>query len=92
MDAETKADADRRFFQGIDQKNIANWEEMRREDPAMFRVELGIAKSGRILAADHPGSPQYAEAVKEDRYYRDERYRLWELRAKANPPKDWKKS
>lgn len=91
MDAEAKADADRRYIQSLEVQNVANWEEMRREDPAMFRVELGIARAGRILATDHPGSPQYAEAVREDRYCRDERYRLQELRAKGRAPKDWKK-
>lgn len=62
-------------------RNKRNLDEWLLNDPEIARIELGIAKVGRILAVDHPGSPQYAEALREDRQLRDMRRTVWEQRA-----------
>lgn len=56
------------------------WREFGDRDPELQALEYGIAQCGLILARDAPGSPQYAEAVREDRKFRDERQWLIERR------------
>lgn len=62
-------------------RNMQNWEALRVTDEQLWRVEVMIAKCGRILAADDPSSPQYAEALAMDRQHRDRRHALLETRA-----------
>lgn len=61
--------------------NRRNWDAFLRDDPELARIELRIAVAGRILARDHEGSPQYAEAVTHDRNAREARNALWRNRA-----------
>lgn len=73
-------------------RNKHSWEDFHREDPELAAIELRIAVAGRILARDHEGSPQFAEALSEERRSRDDRVRVWRERAAKNsPPKDWKR-
>jgi hypothetical protein len=72
-------------FRVAEERAVRNLEEQRRLDPELWRLEAGIARVGRILAADHEGSPQYAEAVRLDRLYRDQRLALWNARANVKP-------
>ncbi|MGH8219952.1 MAG: hypothetical protein ACREUT_15525 [Steroidobacteraceae bacterium] len=62
--------------------NERTWREFARQDPELSRIEYGIARVGRILVEDDPSSPQYAEAVLEDRRLRDQRQELLEARAR----------
>lgn len=68
-------------FTRMVERNSKMWNEWFAEDAEMARIELGIARCGRILAADFPGSPQYAMALQEDRQLRDRRHKAWEQRA-----------
>lgn len=70
-------------FRAAEQACIQNLEDLRRTDEELWRLEASIAKVGRILAADPPGSPHYAEAVALDRRYRDHRRLLLTTRAEA---------
>lgn len=71
--ASAQSDAERRC--------IRNWGELAKRDLQLHNIELGIAHCGRILAADNMGSPQYAEALRQDRQLRDQRRQLLEARA-----------
>jgi hypothetical protein len=68
-------------YRSAEERSARNWEEQRRLDPELAEVELGIAKCGRILAADDPSTPQHAEALAMDRQYRDQRKALLERRS-----------
>ena len=72
--AAVQSDAERR--------SVRNWGELAKRDIQLHNIELGIAQCGRILAADNIGSPQYAEALKQDRQLRDQRRELLEERAR----------
>jgi hypothetical protein len=61
---------------------IRNWGEFAKRDLQLHNIELGIAQCGRILAADDMSSPQYAEALRQDRQLRDQRMKLLEERAR----------
>lgn len=76
--ADPKMDA---AFAAAEAFNRRTWDEFLRVDPEMARIELQIAKAGRILARDFEGSPQYAEAVTHDRYARNARVTLMRVRA-----------
>lgn len=65
--------------------NSETWSELEKADPELFGVEIGIARAGRILAADRPSSPAYAEALTQDRQLRDQRLALWRKRAGLQP-------
>lgn len=62
--------------------NKRAWDNFHLEDSELAAIELRIATAGRILARDHEGSPQYAEARRSDREARDDRSRLWRARRK----------
>lgn len=47
-------------------RNIDHWEERFRTDSARALEDLGAAQLERILVTEHRGSPQYAQAQKED--------------------------
>lgn len=47
-------------------RNVENWEERFRTDSARALDDLGDAQLARAFATEHPGSPQYAQALKED--------------------------
>lgn len=66
-----------------DRHNIDTWEALRAADPELARLEIAIARVGKILAADHPSTPQYAQARLEDIELRARRYALWSARAGA---------
>lgn len=53
-------------------KNVANWEEMRRENPAEWRARLGLAHIARICVTEHEASPQYAEARRLELIYKEQ--------------------
>jgi hypothetical protein len=72
-------------FAQAEQRAIRNLEEQRQRDPELWRLETGIAKCARIMVTEHEGSPQYAEAVRLDRLYRDQRMEVWRQRAAAKP-------
>lgn len=66
-----------------DERNLRNWEDLRARDPELWKVELGIAHCARILVTEDDRSPQYAEALRLDRQYRDQRLALMTHREKA---------
>lgn len=69
-----------------------SWDQLHEEGQELAAIELRIATAGRILARDHEGSAQYAEALREDHRARDDRVRVWRERATKNSPiKDWKR-
>lgn len=63
--------------------NVANWNELLRKDPELAKLEIGIAHCARILVTEGVGSPQFAQALAEDRVLRDRRHALWRRRAEA---------
>jgi hypothetical protein len=56
------------------------------KNDALWELELDIARVGRILAIDHPSTPQYAEALLEDRRLRDQRFERWHGAAVFSAP------
>lgn len=68
-------------YHSAEQRAARGWEDFRRHDPDLCEVELGIARCGRILAADDPSTPQHADALRMDREYRDRRRTLLETRS-----------
>lgn len=62
-------------------RNKRAWDELYERDAKLAAIELRIAAAARILAREHEGSPQFAEALREDREARDDRVRLWRERA-----------
>jgi hypothetical protein len=67
--------------------NKRTWAEFEMRDPALYAIEMAIAQCGRCLAADHESTPQFAEALKLDRRYRDRRLALHGERAARGAPK-----
>lgn len=63
--------------------NRKMWEQAHIADPELARLDLGIARAARLLVREHEGSPQYAEALREDRQLRDRRYKLLAARVQA---------
>jgi chorismate mutase len=59
-------------FAAIIARNIANWEEMRRENPAAWRARLGLAHIARICVTESESSPQYAEARRLELIYKSQ--------------------
>lgn len=74
-------------MQSAERRNLRNWEEMRQADEELWKVEVMIAKCGRILACDDPASPQYEDALRFDKKARDERRALLERRHGNNAQK-----
>lgn len=68
-------------FRQAEERAVRNLEEQRQRDPELWRLEVGIAKCARIMVTEHEGSPQYAEALRLDRLYRDQRMEVWRQRA-----------
>jgi hypothetical protein len=71
-------------FRVAEERAVRNLEQQRSLDPEMWRLEVGIAKCARIMVTEAESSPQYAEALRLDRLYRDQRTRFWTGRAKAS--------
>lgn len=61
-------------------ESVYHWDEFLRQDPELAKLELAIAHCARILATERFSSPQYAQALAEDRRLRDQRYRLYQAR------------
>lgn len=57
---------DKARFADVFWRNVHNWEERFSKDSEAALRDLGQAHLARILAAEHPGSPQYAQALRED--------------------------
>lgn len=76
-------------FQAAEKFAARTWHEFETTDPELARLDLTIARAGRILARDHEGSPQYAEALQDDRRARDRRADLWRRRAADKPSRVW---
>lgn len=68
-------------LQGASDRCKRNWDGVFRDDEELGHLELAIATVGRVLAVDHEGSPQYAEALRLDRHYRDDLRELQHRRA-----------
>lgn len=68
---------------GIFETNRQNWSEFRAQDPELAEIEFMIAQWGRLLVTERFESPQYAEAVREDRRARDAWRELMERRRVA---------
>jgi hypothetical protein len=65
---------------GVFEVNRGNWCEFKAADPELASIEYLISQWGRLLAAERLDSPQYAEAMREDRRLRDARRDLVEQR------------
>jgi len=70
-------------FRVAEERAVRNLEALRTQDSELWELETGIARCGRILASDPAESPQFAEALRLDRQYRDKRRALWTARAAA---------
>lgn len=68
--------SDEARFAAAVERNTRNWDAFFRDDPELASLEFGYARAARILATDHPSSPQYAQAMRESRHYRDLSYAL----------------
>lgn len=68
-------------FDAAVRRNERNWEELRNSDEELWRLEVTIAKCGRILSSDDPSTPQYTDAIQQDRIARDQRHALLSRRA-----------
>jgi len=60
------------------ERNLSNWQEMRREDPDRWKLEVAKAKVERLFLSTPNHSPAFPELVKEWRMWSD---RLWALHA-----------
>ncbi len=67
-------------FRDALRRNGEMWQEWHDRDPEEAALEHGIALAGRILSCEHAGTPQYAEALREDRQLRDRRRELLQSR------------
>ena len=67
-------------FTKIEERSARTLDELRERDSDLWRLEVSIARTGRILAMCDPGTPQYDEASRRDRVYRDQRRALIESR------------
>lgn len=54
-----------RFAEGF-WRSVQHWDERFATDSEVALRDLGQAHLARILVTQHPGSPQYAQALKED--------------------------
>lgn len=59
-------------FKACEERCARNWDERMRVDPELTRIELAVAKTDRMLASEYQGSPIYAQALDENRRYRDQ--------------------
>lgn len=57
--------------------NAASWDDFRARDPELAEIEYRLAQVGRTLATELPDSPEYADAVEQDRRLRTLREALW---------------
>lgn len=71
-------------FRQAEERSRRNWQELEAKDPELTRIDLTIAQCGRILAIEHPSSPQYAQALREDNAARDRRNVLLEERSTSH--------
>lgn len=78
-----KAPGEDAHYQDAMRRNGEMWPEWHRRDPELAALEHGISIAARTLARDHEGSPQYAEALREDRMLRDQRTVLLKGRVAA---------
>jgi hypothetical protein len=69
-------------FKACEQACARNWDDRLRVDPELTRMELAIAKTDRVLASEHQGSPIYATALDENRMYRNQLRELQVARLK----------
>lgn len=51
-------------------RNVENWEERFRTDSESALRDVGQAYLARVLVTEHPSSPQYAQAMREDFQHR----------------------
>lgn len=72
-------------FKAAEDRCARNWDERRRADQELSDLELAVAKTDRVLASEHQGSPIYATALDENRRYRNQVQLLLETRKKAQP-------
>jgi len=70
-------------WRDVERRNADMWREWHERDPELAALEHGISLAARILASAHEGSPQYAEALREDRQLRDRRRAFLVERARA---------
>lgn len=64
-------------------RNVQNWEDRFRTDSESALRDVGRAYLARILVSEHPGSPQYAQAMREDFQHRTSRQVNQQLDSKA---------
>ena len=72
-------------FKACEERCARNWAERMKADPELTGIELAIAKTDRLLATEHEGSPAYATALQENRQYRSQLQDL--LAARRRPTK-----
>ena len=65
-DSKLASSMDKARFAEAFWRNLENWEERFRTDSEAAERDLGTACLARILVTEHPGSPQYAQALRED--------------------------
>jgi hypothetical protein len=70
-------------WRDVERRNEQMWREWHARDPELAALEHGISLAARTLARDDEGSPQYAEALREDRMLRDRRTAMLKARASA---------
>lgn len=58
--------ADKARFAEAFWRNVRNWDEQFEKDAKAALRELGAAHLARILVTEHLGSPQYAQALRDD--------------------------
>ena len=63
-------------FKAAEDRCARNWDERMRADSELTGIELAIAKTDRVLASEHQGSPIYATALDENRRYRNQLQQL----------------
>jgi hypothetical protein len=73
-------------FKSCEQKCSRSWDERMHKDPELTGIELAIAKTDRVLASEHPGSPIYATALEENGRYRIQLRELHCTRLRAKLP------
>jgi hypothetical protein len=67
-------------FKACEHRCARNWDERMQKDPELTGLELAIAKTDRVLASDHQGSPIYATALEENARYRNQLRQLLDER------------
>jgi hypothetical protein len=59
-------------FKACEERCARNWDVRMRADSELTGIELAIAKTDRVLAGEHQGSPIYAVALDENYRYRNQ--------------------